>query len=75
VSYILLSISILWRRRAHNFAYVMGGGDSHGTNDVVDVGAETLDDDPVAMYIGYYDIGVIDASDIYFVGLVNSHLL
>jgi hypothetical protein len=53
----------------------MGGGDSHGTNDVVDVGAETLDDDPVAMYIGYYDIGVIDASDIYFVGLVNSHLL
>jgi hypothetical protein len=34
----------------------MGGGDSHGADDVDDVGTETLDDDPVAMYLGYYGI-------------------
>ena len=36
----------------------MGGGDSRGVDNMVndDVGAETFDDDPVAMYLGYYDI-------------------
>jgi hypothetical protein len=31
---------------------------SRGANDVVDVdvGTWTIDDDPVAMYLGYYDI-------------------
>jgi hypothetical protein len=51
-------MSILWRRRAHNSTYIMGVGDSHGANDVVNdnAGAETFDDDLVAMYLGYYDV-------------------
>jgi hypothetical protein len=34
----------------------MGGGDSHGAGDVDDASTETLDDDLVAMYLGYYGI-------------------
>jgi hypothetical protein len=53
ISFILLSIYILWRRWAHNFAYIMGDGDSHGADGVVndDVGAKTFDDDPVTIYL------------------------
>jgi hypothetical protein len=58
VSFILLSISILWRQRAHNSTCIMGGRDSHGADGVVndDASAGTLDDDPVALYLGYYDV-------------------
>ena len=42
----------------------MGGGDSHGAGDVDDAGTDTLDDDPVARYLGYYSIWDIDASDV-----------
>jgi hypothetical protein len=34
----------------------MGSGDSHGADNVIDVGAKTLNDNPVAMYLGYYGI-------------------
>jgi hypothetical protein len=45
-------------RGAHNYACTMGGGDSHGANGVVndDVGAGTFDNNPVAMYLGYYNV-------------------
>jgi hypothetical protein len=43
---------------AYNSACIMGGGDFHGVNSVVndDAGARTFDDDPVAMYLGYYNV-------------------
>ena len=34
----------LWKRQAYNFACIMGGGDSHGADNVVDVGIETIDE-------------------------------
>ena len=34
----------------------MGGGDFNGADDVVDAGAETLDNDPMVMYLDYYGI-------------------
>jgi hypothetical protein len=34
----------------------MGGGDSHGADDVVDASTETIDDDLVAMYLGYHGV-------------------
>jgi hypothetical protein len=34
----------------------MGGGDSHGADDVVDASTKTIDDDPVTMYLGYHDV-------------------
>jgi hypothetical protein len=54
----IAEVSISWKRRAHDSAYIMGGGDSHGADDIVDVhqGAGTLDDDPVAMYLSNYNI-------------------
>ena len=45
----------------------MGGGDSCGANDVVDIGIRTIDDDLVAMYMSYYDVWGLDVSDVYFV--------
>jgi hypothetical protein len=55
VSSILLRFLFLWRRRAHISTCIMG---FRGTNDIVDVdtGVGTIDDDPVAMYLGYSDI-------------------
>jgi hypothetical protein len=50
----------------------MGGGDSCGVDDVVDAGTWTIDDDLVVMYLGYHDIRGLDASDVYFVGLIVS---
>jgi hypothetical protein len=50
----------------------MGGGDSCGVDDIVDAGTWTIDDDLVVMYLGYHDIQGLDASDVYFVGLVVS---
>jgi hypothetical protein len=55
VSSILLSVSILWRRWAHKSTCIKASGDSRGVDDVVDVGTRTINDDPVAMYLGYYD--------------------
>ena len=52
----------------------MGGGDSHGADDVVNVGAETLDDNLVAMYLGYYSIWDIDASDVHCLGIVTMYM-
>jgi hypothetical protein len=77
ISFILLSVSILWRQWAHSYAYIMGGGDSHGADDVVNVDAsvETFDDDPMALYLSYFDVWGIDASDAYFVGLIDNLLL
>ena len=51
-------VSILWRWRAHNFACIMGGSDSHGADGVVndDASVRTFDDDLVAIYLGYYDV-------------------
>ena len=34
----------------------MGGGDSHDVNNVIDAGTETIDDDLVAIYLGYHSI-------------------
>jgi hypothetical protein len=56
VSSILLRFSILWRRRAHKSTYIMGGGDSHGADDVVDASTGIIDDDLVAMYLGYHNV-------------------
>ena len=51
-------VSISWRRHAHDSTYIMNGGESHGADNVVDVdaGVRTLDDDPVTMSQGYYDV-------------------
>jgi hypothetical protein len=51
-------VSISWRRRAHDSTCIMGSGDSHGADDVVDVDASsrTLDDDSMSLYLGYYDV-------------------
>ena len=56
MSSILLSVSILWRRRAYKSAYIMGGGDSRGADDVVDASTGTIDDDLVAMYLSYHSV-------------------
>jgi hypothetical protein len=34
----------------------MGGGDSRGIDDVVDIGTRTIDDDPMVMYLGYSNV-------------------
>jgi hypothetical protein len=34
----------------------MGGGDSRGADNIIGAGACTIDDDPVAMYLGHYDV-------------------
>jgi hypothetical protein len=34
----------------------MGGGDSCGSDDVVDTGTETIDNDPMVMYLDYSDV-------------------
>ena len=51
----ITEVSILQRQWAHNSTYISG---FQGTGDVVDVdvGAETIDDDPVAMYLGYHGV-------------------
>jgi hypothetical protein len=56
VSSILLSISIFWRWRAHKSACIVGSGDSRGVDDIVDTGIEIIVDDPITIYLGYYDV-------------------
>jgi hypothetical protein len=56
VSSILLSLFILWKQQAHKSTCIMGGGDSRGADNFVDIGTRTIDDDPVAMYLGYTDV-------------------
>jgi hypothetical protein len=58
MSFILLIISILWRRQTHNFTCILGSGDFYGANDMIndDACARTFDDDLVAIYLGYYNV-------------------
>jgi hypothetical protein len=34
----------------------VGGGDSRGVDDIVDTGIEIIVDDPITIYLGYYDV-------------------
>ena len=48
-------VSILQRRQAHNFTCI---SNFQGTDDIVDIdaGVETMDNDLMAMYLGYHDV-------------------
>ena len=53
----------------------MVGCDSRTADDVIDGGTVTIDNDPVAMYLGYHGVWCLDTLGVYFVGLVVSPLL
>ena len=52
VSSMLLSVYFM-ETAAHNLTCIIGGGDSRGSDDVVDTGTEMIDEDLVTLYLGY----------------------